>query len=155
VEILFQPLQPFHKGTVTVAGILWNRIAAGHRTGLLEDVAGGVTAALARGRPGQRYLLCGENRTHADLIRTTARLIGRAEPRLHLSLRSTRALGAFTAAVARLLHLPLAPELLRQAGVYFYYTGDKARRELGLGPPRPYEAAALASAEWYRQHRPR
>jgi dihydroflavonol-4-reductase len=121
----------------------------------VEDVAGGIVAALSHGRPGERYLLCGQNRTLADLIQTTARLVGRSQPRLRLSLRSTRALAAVTAAAARLLHLPLAPELLRQAGVYFYYTGDKARGELGLASPRPYEAAALASADWYRRHPPR
>jgi len=117
----------------------------------VEDVAAGTVAALARGRPAERYLLCGQNRTLADLIRTTARLVGRPEPRLRLSLRATRAVAALAAAAARLLHLPLAPELLRQAGVYFYYSGDKARRELGLAAPRAYEPAALASADWYRR----
>jgi dihydroflavonol-4-reductase len=118
----------------------------------VEDVAAGAAAALAHGRSGDRYILCGENRTLADLIRTTARLVGRAEPRLRLSLRTTRAVGAAFAAAARLLRLPLAPELLQQAGRYFYYSGDKARREFGLAAPRPYEPAARAAAEWYRQH---
>ena len=118
----------------------------------IEDVADGLAAALARGRPGDRYILCGENRTLADLIRTTARLLGRADPHLRLPLRPLRAVAAVIAAAAGALRLPLAPELLRQAGVYFYYSGDKARRELGLGPARPYEPAALAAADWYRQH---
>jgi dihydroflavonol-4-reductase len=118
----------------------------------VEDVAAGAAAALAHGRPGERYILCGENRTHADLIRTTARLLGRAEPHLQLPLRPTRAVAAAIGAAAGALRLPFAPELLRQVGVYFYYHGDKARRELGLGPPRPYEPAALAAADWYRQH---
>jgi dihydroflavonol-4-reductase len=119
----------------------------------VEDVAAGTLAALVHGRAAERYILCGENWTLADLIRTTARLVGRRQPRLRLSLRTTRAVAALTAAAARWLRLPLAPELLQQAGVYFYYRGDKARRELALGPPRPYEPAALAAAEWYRHHR--
>lgn len=118
----------------------------------VEDVAAGTAAALAHGRSGERYLLCGHNRTLSDLIQTTARLLGRPEARLRLSLRTARAIGAVGAAATRLLHLPLAPELLQQAGRYFYYSGDKARRELALAPPRPYESAALAAAEWYRQH---
>jgi dihydroflavonol-4-reductase len=121
----------------------------------VEDVADGVLAALVRGRPAERYILCGENRTLADLIRTTAKLVGRREPRARLSLRTARTLGSLLAALARLLHLPLAPELLQQAGVHFYYSGDKARREFGLPPPRPYEAAAVSSAEWYRRNPPR
>lgn len=118
----------------------------------VADVAAGCVAALGHGRPGERYILCGENRTLADLIQTTARLLGRRGPRLRLSLRTLRVLGSLTSRGARLLRLPVAPELLEQAGVYFYYSGEKARRELGLGPPRPYEPAALAAAEWYRRH---
>lgn len=118
----------------------------------IEDVADGIAAALARGRAGDRYILCGENRTLADLIRTTARLLGRAEPHLRLPLRPLQAFAAVIGAAAGVLRLPLAPELLRQVGVHFYYRGEKARRELGLGPARPYEPAALAAADWYRQH---
>lgn len=121
----------------------------------VEDVAGGTTAALERGRVGERYILCGENRTLADLIQTTARLLGRRPPRWHLSLRTTRTVAAVASVLARALRLPLAPELLQQAGVHFYYSGDKARRDLGLAPPRPYESAALAAAQWYRRHDPR
>jgi dihydroflavonol-4-reductase len=121
----------------------------------VEDVAAGVRAALIRGRPGERYILCGENRTLADLIRTTAKLVGRREPRVRLTLGTTRTLASLLAALARLLRLPLAPELLQQAGVHFYYSGDKARREFGLPPPRPYEAAALSSVAWYRQNQAR
>jgi dihydroflavonol-4-reductase len=116
----------------------------------VEDVAAGILGALRRGRPGERYILCGENRTLADLIRTTARLVGRSEPRLRFGLRTTRALASLAAGVSRVLRLSLATELLHQAGIYFYYSGEKARRELGLRPPRPYEPAALAAAAWYR-----
>jgi dihydroflavonol-4-reductase len=126
-------------------------VAGGLNVVAVEDVAAGTLAALDHGRPAERYILSGQNRTLADLIQTTARLLGRAEPRWRLSLGATRALGTLTAAAARLLHLPLASELLQQTGVYFYYSGEKARRELALGPARPYEPAALASAEWYRR----
>jgi dihydroflavonol-4-reductase len=117
----------------------------------IEDVAAGTAAALERGRSGERYILCGQNRTLADLIQTTARLLGRRPPRWRLSLRTSRAVAAVALVLARALRLPLAPELLRQAGVYFYYSGEKARRELGLPAPRPYEPAAQASADWYRR----
>jgi dihydroflavonol-4-reductase len=113
----------------------------------IEDVAAGAVAALSQGRTGERYILCGENRTLADIIRTTARLVGRAEPRLRLSLQTTRALAELTAAAARLLRLPIAPELLQQAGVYFYYSGDKARRELG-----PRSATPVNRRRWRRRN---
>jgi len=121
----------------------------------IADVTDGYVAALSRGRSGQRYILCGENRTHADLVRTTARLLGRRPPTLRLPLGPLRAAGILASIAMRALGLPFSPEMLRMAGLYFYYTGDKARAELGLGPPRPYEPAAAAAAEWYRARRDR
>jgi dihydroflavonol-4-reductase len=115
----------------------------------VEDVAAGAAAALAHGRPGERYILCGENRTHADLIRTTARLLGRAEPHLQLPLRPTRAVAAAIGATAGALRLPFAPEL------------SAGRRVLTAAGTRPALAGARAAAPyeparwprpWYRQH---
>jgi nucleoside-diphosphate-sugar epimerase len=114
-----------------------------------------MAAALEHGRTAERYILCGQNRTLADLIQTTARLVGRPAPRRRLSLGTIRTAASLAAAAARVLRLPVAPELLRQAGIYFYYSGEKARRELGLTSPLPYEPAALAAAAWYRRHHPR
>jgi len=127
-------------------------VAGGLNVVAVEDVAAGVTAALARGRAGERYILGGQNRTLADLIQTTARLLGKRPPRWRLPLGATRAVARVAAGAVERLRLPVAPELLRQAGIYFYYTTEKAQQELGLAPPRPYEAAAESSAAWYRHH---
>lgn len=117
----------------------------------IRDVTDGYLAAIDRGRSGERYLLCGENRTLSDLIGSTARIVGRRPPRLRLSLRATRTVGALAAGLGQMLRLPISPDLLRMAGIYFYYDGGKARRELGLGSPRAFAPAAMASAEWYRR----
>jgi dihydroflavonol-4-reductase len=144
-----------HGSNVLVWNIMRGRVPPLVPGGLnvvdVQDVTAGYVAALERGRPGERYLLCGENRTLSDLITTTARLVGRRPPRVRLSLRAARTIGSVLAGAARTLHLPLSPDLLELAGLYFYYSGEKARRELGLGLPRPYESSASASAEWYRR----
>lgn len=134
-----------------VRGRVPPRIAGGVNVVHIDDVADGLLAALDRGRSGERYLLCGENRTLADVIQTTARLIGLRPPRWEVPLGIARATGGLAFHLARLMRLPASPDLLRAAGRYFYYDGRKARREFDLGPPRPYEDAALAAAEWYRQ----
>lgn len=121
----------------------------------IADVTEGYVAALSRGQPGERYILCGENRTHADLVLTTARLLGCRPPTLRLPLGPLRAAGLLASTAVRALGLRFSPEMLRLAGLYFYYAGDKARAELGLGPPRPYEPAAAAAAAWYRARRDR
>lgn len=127
-------------------------VAGGVNVVHLDDVIDGFVAALDRGRSGERYLLCGENRSLRELIHATTRLLGLRPLPWEIPLGAARAAGSLAYGLARLLRLPAAPDLLRAAGHYFYYDGGKARRELGLGPPRAYEAAALASAAWYRQH---
>jgi dihydroflavonol-4-reductase len=120
----------------------------------IQDVTDGYLAAFDRGRPGERYLLCGENLPLGDLITTTAAVVGRRPPRLRLSLRTARTVGALAAGLAQMVRAPITLDLLRVAGVYFYYDGSKARRELGLGSPRTFAPAATASAEWYRRRMP-
>ena len=77
-----------HGSNVLVWNILHGRVPPLVPGGLnvvdVTDVAEGHLAALERGRAGERYLLCGENRTLTDLILTTARLLGRRAPPLRL-----------------------------------------------------------------------
>ena len=117
----------------------------------IRDVTDGFLAALDRGRSAQRYILCGENRTLSDVIRTTAQVIGRRPPRLRVPLRVARTAGGMAAGLGAILRLRRTLDLLRMAGLYFYYDGSKARSELGLGSPRRFAPAVMASAEWYRR----
>jgi dihydroflavonol-4-reductase len=126
-------------------------VAGGLNVVDVADVAQGAAAALLRGRSGRRYLLCGENRTLPDMLLTTARVLGCRPPRLRLPLKAVRALGRGGAVLSRWLGRPLGLELLRAAGLYFYYDGTQSRRALGLGPARPYEPAAAEAAAWYRE----
>lgn len=133
-----------------VHGRIPPRIAGGVNVVHFEDVVDGFLGALDRGRAGERYLLCGENRTLANLIETTARIVGSRPPRWEVPLGLARAVGESVYHAARVLRLPVTADLLRTAGLHFYYDGAKARAELWLGPPRPFESAAEASAAWYR-----
>lgn len=142
-------------------GLIWHmvrgrippRIPGGLNVVHFQDVVDGFLGALDGGRSGERYLLCGENRSLGDVVETTARLLDLRPPRWELPLGPVRTIGSLLYSLTRLLRLRLTPDLLLTAGKYFYYDGAKARRELGLADPRPYEDAAVQSAAWYRLRR--
>ncbi|HLF25140.1 MAG TPA: SDR family oxidoreductase [Anaerolineae bacterium] len=115
----------------------------------VEDVVAGHIAAAERGRPGERYLLTGENLTHRQLMETVARVVGVKPPRFNLPRRAIPAL-AFAAAVAKRmgLALPIDAAQLRFSREFIWFDNSKARRELGL-PHTPIEQAVREAYRWY------
>jgi dihydroflavonol-4-reductase len=110
----------------------------------VRDVADGLRRVAEHGRPGERYILGGENRTLTDFFAELARFAGRAIPRVGLPA----ALGPATAWLHDRLRPPgtgrpyISADQARLAGWYFFADSTKARRELGYRP-RPL-AATLA-----------
>ncbi len=96
----------------------------------VDDVASGIVAALAKGRPGERYILGGENLTIRQLAGLCLQLLGR-RPRIltlpnYLIRRVTR--------VATTLRLPLPynARVIPYATRYWFVDGSKAQRDLGV-----------------------
>jgi dihydroflavonol-4-reductase len=118
----------------------------------IDDVVQGLSAALERGRTGERYILAGENLSIPHLLTLTARIAHRKPPRWTLSDRAVASLSSTIAVLPRLLGLPIPSELLRLAGRYFFYDTSKAREAFGLGMPRPYHKAAAESLAWYAEN---
>jgi dihydroflavonol-4-reductase len=117
-----------------------------------DDVAAGHLAAMEHGRPGEQYILGGENLTVDRLLATTAEVLGRRPPRVMIPAWALRAAAAPLGLVRRALPLPIAPELLHLAGSYLYYDTHKAQTELGLTAPKPYRQAVEDALAWYRGH---
>ncbi len=118
----------------------------------IDDVAAGHLAALRRGRPGERYLLGGENLTHREVFETLAEIVGGRPPWLKLP---RLAVGPAAAAVDLLRHvlpLPLDGDQLRHAAYRLWCDTTKARRELDLAPARPFRQAAQEAYDWYVAH---
>jgi dihydroflavonol-4-reductase len=115
-----------------------------------RDVADGVMAAATRGRPGERYLLTGENRRWPALFRELARAAGRPIPRFTLPGWLAPVLARSVAlAPQKPGHRPaITPEQARLVGWYFFFTCDKARRELGFAPRPLRDSLADAHAFW-------
>ncbi len=135
--VLAQPGQIYGPGDHSGIGAIFRRAAAGKLPVLtfgdlglnfvhVTDVAGGIVALIDRGRPGQAYVLGGEQARLRDAVRIMAALAGKPVPRFEVPPSILRF-------AARLR--PDVAEVVRSAdGVTFWATDAKARAELGYAP---------------------
>ncbi len=102
----------------------------------VRDVAAGHLLAARSGRPGERYILGGANRTYSSFFSDLARLA--PHPIVRFRLPST--LGSWVArlneklAPRRASRSYLTPAQARLLSLFFYFDSAKARRELGYTP---------------------
>jgi dihydroflavonol-4-reductase len=110
----------------------WPVLVCDGGTGVVhvDDVATGIIAALERGRPGERYILAGENVTVRRLAELVLELLGRRAPIVELPNELARFISRV--AIALRLPLPYSPYVIPYATRYWFVDNTKARRELGL-----------------------
>jgi len=97
----------------------------------VDDLAGGIVAALDRGTLGEAYVLSGPRTTLGEAVVVAARLAGRRPPRLRLPTGLLRAM----APLGRFIGRPNLRELISASdGVTYWAPSDKAERELGFRP---------------------
>jgi dihydroflavonol-4-reductase len=118
----------------------------------VEDVARGHVLALERGRPGERYLLAGENLTLDSVWELLARLCGRRVPRARIPYGAALALALADELRCRVRPgaRPAVPlEGVRMSRHLMHADGTRAEVELGYraGPVGP---ALDRAVEWYR-----
>jgi dihydroflavonol-4-reductase len=96
-----------------------------------EDVAAGIVAALEVGRPGERYILGGENLSIRELAATFLDLFGDASRRI---IELPNPLLSGLGAVGRALPIPLPfnPHVIPYATRFWWMDSSKAQRELGV-----------------------
>lgn len=125
----------------------------------VEDVARAHVQALQRGRPGERYLLGGDNLSLSGLWELLAGICGRQAPSLRIPYAVALALGWADELRCRLAGgvtgravTPVIPlEGVRMARHHMYVVSDKARAELGYETTPVVEALARA-VRWYREN---
>jgi dihydroflavonol-4-reductase len=103
----------------------------------VRDVAAGAVLAAARGRPGQRYILGGANRTYAAFFTDLARVARRPIVRLRLPSAVATAVGALNDRFrgrGRRSYLTLGQA--RLLSLFFFVDSRAAQRDLGY-TPRP------------------
>jgi len=100
----------------------------------VDDVARGAILALEKGRPGERYIVSGENVTVKGLFDLMAELTGLRAPAVKLPVPVLRVVAGVLELGARLTGArPLIDrsQVDEFAGKYGYFDSTKAQRELG------------------------
>jgi dihydroflavonol-4-reductase len=116
-----------------------------------QDAARGHLLALARGRPGERYLLAGHNVTGLYLFRQIAAVLGVRGPAGVIPERLIGPLAAALDGANRLSprRLPIAGDVLRFGSRFIYADNRKAVAELGW-TVTPLEETIRRAVAWLR-----
>jgi dihydroflavonol-4-reductase len=118
----------------------------------VDDVAAGHLLAFHRGRPGERYILGGQDMTLREILFEIAQLVGRKPPRIRLATGVVLPIAYVAEAVARVTGRPgrITLEGVRMARKRMFFSSGKASRELGYQWRSPTEALRDAIA-WLRE----
>jgi dihydroflavonol-4-reductase len=114
----------------------------------VEDVGLGIVRALERGRPGERYILGGENLTIRQAAQLTLDLLGMRKRIVTLPNGLIRLLTKV--AVTLSIPLPYNPKIIPYATRYWFADSSKAQRELGV-TFRPARDTLASTIEWLVQ----
>ena len=130
------------------------RMPAFSDTGLnfvhVDDVAAGHVAAIERGKPGERYILGGENVTLRQMLHDIAAIVGRRGPLMRLPRHAVYPFAYGAEMVARVTgRAPFATiDGLRMARYTMHFDDSKARRDLGYAS-RPYRDGLVEAIGWF------
>jgi dihydroflavonol-4-reductase len=119
----------------------------------VEDVAVGHVLAAEKGRPGECYILGGENLSMCEFLGLLADVRGLPAPKVCLPARPLVPLAHLNAAWSALTGcVPrLTPDTARMARHRMFYDPGKAVRELGL-PQTPVREALRRAVDWFQEN---
>lgn len=141
----------------TIVDFLKGRLPAFVDTGLnvvdAADVALGHWLAFEKGRPGERYILGGENLTLEQILQELAAITGRKAPSVRLPWLAALLAGAASTAWAELSGSPprVPLDAVRMARKKMWVSHEKARRELGYNPA-PARTGLINAVRWFQAH---
>ena len=161
--VIVNPSTPVGPGDVkpTPTGQLVLDAAAGRMpayvdTGLnivhVDDVAAGHLLAYERGKPGERYILGGQDMTLREILGLIAALVGRKPPAIRLPYAAILPVAYLAEGFARVSGRSgrLTLEGLRMSRKRMYFSSAKAVRELGYHW-RPSLEAFEDAVRWFRE----
>jgi dihydroflavonol-4-reductase len=116
----------------------------------VDDVAAGHLQALLRGRPGERYILGGQNVRLGDMLASISRIVGRSPPKIRLPRALIYPIALAAEAAARVTDREpfVTTDGLRMAKHRMFFVSDKAERELGYRA-RPHVDALCDAIDWF------
>lgn len=102
----------------------------------VDDVADGILLVHDKGRIGESYALGGEIAKNRDLIEALGRIVGRKVPRRTMPVSLVKLSVPLGPVIGKLMNQgPNLRELISTAdGVTFWFSDEKARRELDYAP---------------------
>ena len=118
----------------------------------VDDVAAGHLLAAERGKPGERYILGGDDMTLAEILRDVALLARRNPPRIRLPHNAIVPIAVAAEAFGRMTGREPFVTLdgLKMARKTMFFSSAKAKRELGYAP-RPARDALADAVAWFRE----
>ena len=133
---------------------LFFSIKGGTNIVYVDDVVRGHIAAARQGRIGERYILCGENMTLQDAFSTVAEIVGGIVPKIRLPNTAVRIAAWLAEIVGSMRNKKpwITRELVARAGTSYYFSSEKAQRELGY-TVTSFRTAAENAFEWYKTNR--
>jgi dihydroflavonol-4-reductase len=150
-----QDVKPTPTGRIIV-DFLKRKFPAYVETGLnlvdSTECARGHVAALERGKPGERYILGGENLTLKQILDRLGAITGLASPKVKLPYVFAFAAGVVDEAITGKIRKrePRATvDTVRMGKKKMFASSDKAERELGWKIV-PVENALRRAVEWFR-----
>ncbi len=125
-------------------------IKGGMNVVFVGDVVAGHISAALKGRTGERYILGGENLTHKQAFQITAEVVGGIVPRIRMPIPILKLAGTFFDLTGRIMNKEpyVTSELFSGAGLYNWYSSEKAQRELGY-TIMPFRDAVEKTYKWY------
>lgn len=119
----------------------------------IEDVVDGHIAAMEKGVTGERYILGGKNLSYKELFDMICDIVGAPKVFVPITESIVKLFIALTEKARKIKRITALAnrEILLSATKYFYYTPQKAIRELGLKVRRPEESIAHAY-EYYKMN---
>jgi dihydroflavonol-4-reductase len=122
--------------------------SGGTSVAYVDDVALGTVRALERGRPGERYILGGENMKVKDLAAVTLELLG--QKKRIMTLPNSVVRGLAKGALGLGIPVPFNPRVIPYATRYWFVDSSKATRELGVTFRSPRDCLAPTLA-WLKE----
>ncbi len=118
----------------------------------VDDVAAGHLLAFERGKPGERYILGGEDMTLQTILAQIARLVGRRPPRVRLPYAAVLPIAYLAEGFAKISGRSgrVTLEGVRMSRKRMFFSSGKAVEELGYRWRPPLEAFEDA-VRWFRE----
>jgi len=117
----------------------------------VDDVVAGHIAAMEKGKPGERYILGGENVTFEQMFTMLSELTGLRGPGFKASSGMAQTMGRLLewSAFFTGKEPPLTYKMARDyVGKYMWVSSDKAKKAFEYDP-RPARQTLLRSVKWY------